>query len=51
MTTIMNEIDILKDNVHELQKSLQEAYKHIAELKEENDNLKKQLFGEPTDGC
>lgn len=34
--------DVMKKNVSELQKQLQNAYKRIAELIEENERLKKQ---------
>lgn len=34
---------LMKRNVHELQKSLQSAYVRIKELREENDELKEKL--------
>lgn len=40
MTEIITEKQILMQNIHELQKSLQEAYIHIADLHE---NLEKCL--------
>lgn len=47
----MTELDILRKNVYDLEKNLHEAYKKISDLTTENELLKKQLFGEPSDGC
>jgi len=39
MTTILNEIDILRKNVNDLQNELGQARKKIVELQEENKKL------------
>ena len=39
----MTEIDIMKSNVYDLQRQLQEEYKKNEQLRKENENLKLQL--------
>lgn len=43
--------DIMRQNVAELQENLQKSYIRIEELVRENENLKKQLFGDEPTGC
>ena len=49
--TPKNEIDMLKQNVYDLEKQVHDAWKRIDELNRENDALKRQLFGDATEGC
>ena len=39
----MTDVDIMKSNVYDLQRQLQEQYKKNEQLRNENENLKRQL--------
>ena len=48
---VVSQDEIMKHNVAELQELLQKSYIRIEELVRENENLKKQLFGDEPTGC
>jgi N-dimethylarginine dimethylaminohydrolase len=48
---VVSQDEIMKHNVAELQELLQKSYIRIEELIRENENLKKQLFGDEPTGC
>ena len=48
---VVSQDEIMKHNVAELQELLQKSYIRIEELISENENLKKQLFGDEPTGC